>query len=237
VGDGLADMIDVHQRLGLDRSVGLRDALRHARGEFGFGIADVDLADGNVVFAAVERGRLGDAGDGVLGRRVRRGVRARRVGGDRAVIDDAPAARVLVLHDAEGGLGAEKHAGEIDVDDLLPFFKRQVFERNGRRAHAGVVEENVEAAERVLGFGEEQIDVARLADIGGNRQRLDAELFDFGDGFFERLLAAAGDDDGVAILCERKRRGFADAGAAAGDEGDFLRWHFKLLPCDPSLPG
>ena len=36
----------------------------------GRGVADVDLAAGDVVLAAVERGRLGQAGDGVLGRGV-----------------------------------------------------------------------------------------------------------------------------------------------------------------------
>ena len=61
----------------------------------GRGVADVDLAAGDVVLAAVERGRLGQAGDRVLGGGVGRRVRARRVGRDRAVVDDAPAARRL----------------------------------------------------------------------------------------------------------------------------------------------
>ncbi len=66
------------------------------------------------------------------------------MGGDGPVIDDAPAARRLVLHQAEGGLCAEEDAGQVHVDDLAPLLERQVFQRNRRSTGAGVVEEQVE---------------------------------------------------------------------------------------------
>ena len=72
---------------------------------------------------------------------------ARRVRRDRAVVDDAAAARRLILHQPERLLRAQKRAGEIGVDDLAPFLERHVLERQERRVHAGVVEQHVEPAE------------------------------------------------------------------------------------------
>jgi hypothetical protein len=53
---------------------------------------DVDLRARDVVRAALERGCAREAGDRVLGRRVRHPVRARDVRGQRAVVDDPPCA-------------------------------------------------------------------------------------------------------------------------------------------------
>ena len=68
----------------------------------------------------------------MLGRGVGRRVRARRVRGDRAVVDDPPAARRLRLHRPEGRLRAQERAREVDVDDLLPVRVRRC-PRSGRR--------------------------------------------------------------------------------------------------------
>ena len=78
--------------------------------------------------------RFGQAGDRVLGRGVGRGVRPRRVRRDRAVVDDAPAARALALHQPERLLGAEERAGQVDVHHLLPLLGGQIFQRNAGRA-------------------------------------------------------------------------------------------------------
>ena len=50
---------------------------------------------------------------------------------DRAVVDDAAAARVLVLHDPERFLRAEERAGQVHVDDGLPLLEGQIFQRHG----------------------------------------------------------------------------------------------------------
>src|SRR5207244_5082196 len=82
------------------------------RSEAGVGVADVDLAAGDVVLAAVERGCLREAGDRVLCSGVRGRVGAGGVGGDAAVVDDAAAARVLVLR-------SEEHTSELQSPDHL----------------------------------------------------------------------------------------------------------------------
>ena len=72
----LADMIHIHARLDRQLAVGLQHALGHALGHLGGGIADIDLAGGDVEGAAVQDGGFGQAGDGVLGRGIGRGMRA-----------------------------------------------------------------------------------------------------------------------------------------------------------------
>src|SRR3546814_12146749 len=72
---------------------------------------------------------------------------ARRVGRDRAVVDDAPALRLLALHQPEGAARAEEHAVQVDVDHLLPGAPGELAEVCRRHVGAGVVEQQVEAAE------------------------------------------------------------------------------------------
>jgi hypothetical protein len=75
---------------------------------------------------------LDKPGDRVLGRRVRHGVGPRGVGGDRAVVDDAPAARVLALHHPEGLPGAQERPGQIDVHHRFPLLDAELID-----LHAG----------------------------------------------------------------------------------------------------
>jgi hypothetical protein len=52
---------------GVEHHIGLQDAGDHARGHLGGGIANVDLADRDVVLAPVQRSGLGQAADAVFG--------------------------------------------------------------------------------------------------------------------------------------------------------------------------
>ena len=179
---------------------------------------------------AVERDRLRQAGDGVLGRRVGRGVRPRRVGRDRAVVDDAPAPRVLRLHQPERLLRAEERAGEVRRRRPLPLLEGQVLERHGRRARAGVVEEQVEPAERAFGLARR----ARCTEAGsptsvGTTQGRCAGPRLLGS----RARAARAGARRAPPRSLRSARPSATAlpmpAPGAGDEGDLLR-------CHPALP-
>ncbi len=72
VDHGASNIVDIHRRLDFDRAVGLRHTLFHARRHIGRGIANVDLAAGDVVFAPIEGRRFGQPGDGVFGGRIGR---------------------------------------------------------------------------------------------------------------------------------------------------------------------
>lgn len=208
-----------------------RHAGRHLARHVGERIADVDLAAGDVVAPAIERGGPGEAGDRMLGRRVRRRVRARHVRRDRAVVDDAPAHRALALHDPERLLRAQERAGQVRADDGLPLLEAHVLERDVRGAETGVVEEQVDAAERRLGALEERLHRGRHADVGRLRDRTRRRRAAFSNRRVERLRAATGKDDAVAVSEQGVGDRFADAGTRAGDDGDLVVWRHCPSSC------
>src|SRR5690348_8608668 len=107
---------------------------------------------------------------------------------DGAVVDYPTALRTLIPHLAYGGSGAEESAGEVGRDRVVPLVECEVFGRGRRREDAGVVEEQVDAAEAV-GRGVEQLRHRDLVtDVALNRQR-----------------RATGRVDGVADLSQRGR--------------------------------
>ena len=56
------------------------------------------------------------------------------------------ARRRLRLHHAEGLLDAEERAGQVRVDDALPFGHVELVDRHAARCHAGVIEYEIDAA-------------------------------------------------------------------------------------------
>src|SRR2546423_1573534 len=140
-------MLYVHARLYHPAAVRLQNAGRHALGHFGGRIADIDLSAGDIVLTAIERETPGDSGDAMLGGGIRHMIWARRVSGNRTVVDDAAAARFLVLHELERRLGAEEDAGEVHVHDGGPLLETQFLDGDAGRVQARVVEENIQAAE------------------------------------------------------------------------------------------
>ena len=103
------------------------------------------------------------------GRCIRRRVGSWRMGRDGAVVDDSAAARSLAFHQPERLLRAQERAAQVDVDDVLPLRKGQVLERNSGRVDAGIVEEQVEAAERLPDAREQRLHRFGIADVGGDR--------------------------------------------------------------------
>jgi hypothetical protein len=84
---------------------------------------------------------------------------------------------------------------------------------------AGVVDEDVETAEMLSSAMNDFVDVALVGDVGGKSEGMVASL---AREFFERPMAAADEDDTGAFPGESERNGAADAGAGAGDDGDFV---------------
>ena len=84
---------------------------------------------------------------------------------------------------------------------------------------AGVVDHDVDAAERLVALLDEVLGIGVLAQIGGDGDDLAAgRLRDLLGGGFERLLAARADGDVDALLRQRQGDAFADAFAAAGHQ-------------------
>jgi hypothetical protein len=145
------------------------------------------------------------------------------VGADGAVVDDAAATRRLRLHHPERRLRAEEGGVEIDADDVEPLGGGQVLEVDPGGTAAGVVEQDVDAAERRAGLGEERLDVRWIGQVAGDGEQAGAERFAGGDRRLQSLGATACDGDGVADAGQAQGGGFADAAATAGNDGDAVQ--------------
>ncbi|SOT44274.1 hypothetical protein F01_460642 [Burkholderia cenocepacia] len=223
-------MRNVDPRLGRDAAVGLQHAAVHAFGERGRGVADIDLAARDVEWPAIEGKRARDAEDGVLRGRVRDCVRARTVGGDRTVVDDAPALRRLTLHLAPRGAGAQEHAGQVGRDQVVPELQCVIVDRHGAGVAARVVEQHVKAPERVCDLCEARVDRCFLGHVGRNCRRHAPGPLDDLLRPEERIDAPAEQRDAETCLRERYRSGLSDAGAGARYCRDFfLCLHFHDL--------
>jgi hypothetical protein len=91
-----------------------------------------------------------------------------------------------------------------------------------RAENTGIVEKNVEPVEDAESLLHRSTALRRLAHIGANEDSGATVVHDFFDNCLAALFVAAGDRNFGALLCEQNRRGFADAGCAAGDHSDFI---------------
>ncbi len=165
-------------------------------------------------------------------------MRARDVRGDRAVVDDPAALRVLGLHLPERGLGAEEGAGQVEVDHGPPGRHFQLLHGDGRAEAAGVVEQQVHPAVALGGRGEQRVHGRRVGDVG--RQHVGRGAAEPG-GLVQGLGASAGQHRPPAGRGQFDRDGAADTAPGSGDDGDLLG-HGSLLggcsrDCSPGRPG
>ena len=168
--------------------------------------------------------RLGQPGDRVLGRGVGRGVRARRVGRDRAVVDDAPAARVLALHHPEGLLRAQERAGQVDVDHRASIARRSSSSIGTAGALTPALLNSRSSRPKAPSPPRTGPTDAGSPTSAATRAP-PAEPLAFARDLCKRRRAAAGEGDVPAGRGERQRRSPADAATAAGDQREFVLSH------------
>ena len=85
-------------------------------------------------------------------------------------------------------------------------------------AHAGIVEEQVDAVEGFHDSREKAIHLCGNGDIAGDSQRLGLSNAGVGDRGVQHILAPAAENRVPAILEKRRRYRFANAGARSGDD-------------------
>ena len=96
---------------------------------------------------------------------------------------------------------------------------------------AGVVDENIDAAEPLFGVFDHRRDFVRLCHVGAVIERLDPELgFDGRARLLDLLgLSKSVEDDVGALARQRAGDGEADAAGRSGHEGAaFDEWHVGL---------
>src|SRR5262249_44896366 len=134
----------------------------------------------------------------------------------RGDVDDPAAAGAR--HGLYDGAAHQERAIEIDADDAVPFLDRKGVDVDtaGDRVDAGIVDENVDAAERGERVGDAAADGCLIADV--HRHRDCARQL--GGGLHRTLPVDIGDDDGCPVLGEALHNRPSDPGGGPGDEGD-----------------
>ena len=93
-------------------------------------------------------------------------------------------------------------------------------EQRPRGGAAGVVHDDVDAAELLDGSGRERDEVVGVVRVGGDHERPPTEPAHLLGDDVELLLGAGRQHEVGAGLGERQRGGGADAPSGAGDDGD-----------------
>ena len=131
-------------------------------------------------------------------------------------IDDAAAA--LLDHDRQRVSQAAHVAHELELQALFPVVLGQMLDHAAGRG-AGIVDHNVDPAERLVTLLDEGPGVGILSQVGGDRHDLAAGgLRYLLGGGFQRLLAARADGDVDPFLGQCQSDALADAFAAARHE-------------------
>ena len=97
---------------------------------------------------------------------------------------------------------------------------------------AGIVHQNVDAAERLDGLGDEVADRVRAGDVGDDADHARAVLSKDRDGGVEARRIARADRDRAAFVQQRLRNGLADSARRTGDDCNLasqVEVHFPLV--------
>src|SRR5260370_31590660 len=163
VGDFLGEAKSLKRNLLHQRSLVLwrtGEAGQHA----GVSWAGRDGVHPNSRLGELERYRLGDAFDGVLGADVDRGESRAPVSVGRGDVDDAAAA--LGLHRAHFVLHAQDHAENIGLERRGKAFRGLVRDWTNLAFGGGIVHRDIDAAKPCDGLVDHGADIVLLADVG-----------------------------------------------------------------------
>ena len=122
-------------------------------------------------------------------------------------------------------LAGEERALEVDAQHAVEIGLLQV-EEVGGVDDAGVVDQDVERAERRDGVVDQLLDRARIADVGGDEAGVGAERLGLG---LPGRRVDIRDDDARALRDVALGDGEPDAARAAGDDRNLVRKPHELL--------
>ena len=203
--------------LGLDAGAGAHEAR-----------ADGGDADAFVAEFGVEA--LGEAGEGEFAGDVGQEVGDGDLSADRGDVDDGGFAAVdfaLLEHAGEGGANGVEGGVKVGVHGALEGDERLVFDGSDLD-DAGVVDEDIEAAEVGEGLVDEVAGLRRIGEVGADEQDvlggLDGAGIEEGlAGAGELILVAGGEDEAIAGATEAVGESEAETAGAAGDDDGLAR--------------
>ena len=140
----------------------------------------------------------------------------------RGDVDDIAAPRRLRIargHASGDRLRGEERALEVGVQDLVPIGLGLLEHRLGDR-DAGVVDQDVERAERALDLVQRALDRGALGHIERDARRATARRSDLPAELLELVRLARGEADRGAAVGQRASKAPAEALRGAGHQGD-----------------
>ena len=139
----------------------------------------------------------------------------RREADGRAVLDEAAAPRnVLIAEEADSLLRDMRRTPEVDLEKVAGDLVGDAF-RLSRKGVPGVVEDDVAAAEHLLGLSEGRLDLGGLGDVEAGDEQLIGGVLRLE--LVEDLGLAEGRDDAVAVRKGAAGHLEAEARGGAGD--------------------
>src|SRR5437016_1246200 len=211
---GAAEPLERHVARGLGDHRGSLPHLEHAlrlHGPRGHG------GDGDAVLGPFGSEALRQHVHRRLGRRVAGHTSGARAPGHRADIDDL--ARALPDHHAPRGLREEKDAGEIRLHHGVPLLAGKILEGRADPV-AGIVDEEIDAPERLHGSGHGLLHLPRVADVAGEGESLPPLRAHLGGHRLQRREPAAAGHDVRPDLGQLDGDGAPDALAGPRHDGD-----------------
>ena len=215
---------------GGDRAAGLGVARPDgAVDHVGLDGAGGDRVDTDAEAGRFQRGRLGQAFDGVLARDVSPAALQADMAGDRAHVDDGASARAtqrgeLMLQEPEDPLGVHAQ-GPAHIGRSL------LLEAQGLVSlRAGVVDRDVQTAEGFHRRADREDGAGFFGLVGDDVTGLAARGLDGGEQRRPALRPQVGEHEAAAQPREGEGGGLADAGCGAGDQDDGSAFHVRDYP-------
>ena len=126
-----------------------------------------NAVDGDVLPRQFLPERFRQRDDAGLGRAVGRGIRIAFLAGDRRDVDDAAVA--AGAHHRHDRPAAQKHAGQVDVEDAPPLVRRILPRRHVRAGDPGARDQDIDAAERADRCGNRRVHLSDVDDVHRRR--------------------------------------------------------------------
>ena len=171
----------------------------------------------------VARQAFGEAHDGGLAHAIDAEACPWHTVGVGAADGDDAAIGTALAHVAHGSLRGHKHRAHVHVERVVEIGEGKAVDL-ARHRHAGVVDEDVEAAQRARGRVDGLREGGGVCTVGTQRQGLAAGRF---NSRHQRLRggfgAAVGEGHGRSVARQALDDGGADATRAAGDKGHLAR--------------
>jgi hypothetical protein len=123
----------------------------------------------------------------------------------------------MILPPPAAFIAAQERAGQVGVDDAVPFLKRKRL-RGFADIDAGVVDENVDAAELAADALDHGCNSRFVGDVGRHGNGPGAKPFDAGDRRGRLRLIAPDDRDRGSSFRQPARHAKSDAAIAAGHD-------------------